>query len=72
MRVRFDVESDSAYVYFREIGRGEAADQISIEDPAARGWITLDLDRDGRLIGIEVLNARAGLPAELLDRAEEI
>jgi uncharacterized protein YuzE len=30
----------------------------------------LDLDRDGRLIGIEIFEARETLPAELLRQAE--
>jgi uncharacterized protein YuzE len=38
----------------------------------SRGDVILDFDGNGRLIGIEVLNASRTLPTELLESAERI
>ena len=72
MRVTYDISADAAYIYLREIGPGEAAATLPLDPIEAHGTINLDLDADGRLIGIEVLGASAALPRELLDRAEII
>jgi uncharacterized protein YuzE len=68
MRVTYDPAADAAYVSLVEaIGDGEAATQIhSIGTPGDRGEVALDFDADGRLLGVEVLNASAVLPAEVL------
>jgi uncharacterized protein YuzE len=72
VRITFDRSSNAAYIYLREIGPGEAARQHHVDEPHTRGTIVLDFDDDGRLIGIEVLDATRALPRELLDRAERI
>lgn len=66
MRVTFDKASDAAYIYLREIEPGGAKHQCAVECNEATGMIVLDLDTDGRLIGIEVIGATAGLPPEVL------
>lgn len=68
MRVTFDPEADAVYIYLKEIAAGEAVHQCLVECDEAAGMIVLDLDSDGRLIGIEVLSASA-VPQELLDAA---
>ena len=69
MRVNYDSEADAAYISLKSIGSGEASQQVAVKSGAAAGKIILDLDDEGRLVGIEVLNARRGLPADLLDQA---
>ena len=71
-RVTFDRKANAAYIYLRDIGPGEAVMQCSVECDKAKGWIILDLDKSGRLIGIEVLEATRGLPDEVLDSAERL
>jgi uncharacterized protein YuzE len=70
LRVTFDPKADAAYVYFREIEPGGAAIQCPVVCNRSQGMIVLDLDLEGRLIGVEVIGARGGLPPELLDQAE--
>ena len=65
MRVTFDPEADGIYV-----AAGEAVHQCLVECDEAAGMIVLDLDSDGRLIGIEVLGTSA-VPQELLAEATE-
>jgi uncharacterized protein YuzE len=74
MRITYDAAADAAYVSLVEtIGDGEAATQIhSIMTPGDRGEVALDFDADGRLLGVEVLNASAVLPAAVLADAVPI
>ena len=71
MRVTYDSEVNAAYISLTTIGVGEARYQVPVSAEHAAGEIILDLDRDGRLIGIEVLDARQGLPEALIDGAEQ-
>ena len=64
MKVTYDPRVDAAYIYLRAIGRGDAVRQVPC-DPEMTDVI-LDFDRDGRLIGIEVLSAKDLLPPEIL------
>ncbi|MDP8910834.1 MAG: DUF2283 domain-containing protein [Actinomycetota bacterium] len=66
MRATYDEETDGAYIYLRAIGPGEAVQQVLVEDDRLRGDVILDLDRDGKLLGIEVLGARSLLPTNVL------
>jgi uncharacterized protein YuzE len=72
VRVTLDKSVDAAYVYLRPIGPRGVAVTHSVESPEAAAMINLDLDHEGRPIGIEVIDASRGLPAELLDQAERI
>jgi uncharacterized protein YuzE len=58
MQVRFDPETDVAYF---------ALVDSPVEDSEeVRPGVVLDFDVDGRIVGIEVLGAKALLPAALL------
>ena len=73
MRVTFDPEVNVAYVSLldRDGRVGEAVRQIPVvEAGASTAQIVLDIGRDGRLIGIEVFDAREKLPVELLAQAQ--
>ncbi|WP_169953346.1 DUF2283 domain-containing protein [Microbispora sp. H11081] len=72
MRIDHDSENNVAYIYLvDEIGEGEAVTQIEVEDDELRGEIVLDLDREGRLLGIEVLGASRILRPEVLAQADD-
>lgn len=58
MKMEFDKEADAAYVYFKEIGNGEVAETISLNDS-----VNIDLDKDGKVLGIEILDASKHLPS---------
>lgn len=53
-RLTVDRVADAAYL---EIGRGKVADSVPIDPAGFRGQIVFDLDRDGRLLGVEILDA---------------
>lgn len=71
MRVTYDPKADAAYIY---LGSKEAKAKKTYPcDPLeVNGMINLDFDENGILIGIEILDARAKLPKEILDIAEKI
>jgi uncharacterized protein YuzE len=72
MDVTHSVSTDYAYIALKRIGDGEAVAQHLVEDERLRGMVVLDIDADGRLIGIDVGGATAALPPELLEQAEKI
>ena len=65
MRITFDKEADAAYIYFKELANGESVKTISLNDS-----IIIDLDAEGKALGIEVLHASKNLPQNVLKSAE--
>jgi uncharacterized protein YuzE len=70
MRVTYDRRADAAYIYLREIELGGSKQQCPVDCQWGTGMIVLDIDGEGRLIGIEVIGAQNGLPHELLELAQ--
>ncbi|MFE3560236.1 DUF2283 domain-containing protein [Streptomyces sp. NPDC059193] len=70
MRVEYDASANMAYIYLIDkINPGEAVQQVPVgEDTTA----VLDYDSQGRLLGIELFNARSRLHPDLLAIAESI
>ena len=58
MRIEFDKEADAAYIYFKEIGNGEVVETITLNDS-----VNVDLDKEGKVLGIEILDASEHLPS---------
>jgi uncharacterized protein YuzE len=69
-RITFDRGANAAYIYLREIGPGEVAKTVTVDE--APGLVNLDFDKSKHLIGIELLPATKLLPLELLRVAERI
>ena len=67
MRITFDSDADSAYIYFKEISFGEVAKTISLNDS-----MNVDLDNEGKTLGIEIINASKTLPENTLKTCEVI
>ena len=65
MKIEYDNEADAAYIYLKEIADGEVVSTISLNDV-----INIDLDEDGRTIGIEILSASKNIPKEFLKQAK--
>lgn len=60
MKIEYSKEADALYVYFREI---EVAKSKEIEE-----GVVVDLDKEGHIVGIEVLDASKRLkPSELVN-----
>jgi uncharacterized protein YuzE len=70
MRVTFDTVADMGYIYLvDEIQPGQAVRQVIAGEDEA---FVLDLDEQGRLLGVEVFGAGNRLPPALLAIAERI
>ena len=61
MRVTLDKEADASYIHFKKIAPGEVAKTISLNEV-----INVDLDSEGRTLGIEILDASKNLPLDTL------
>jgi uncharacterized protein YuzE len=70
VRVTYDGSVDCAYIYLVPIEAGGVATTVTGEDEA--GSVNLDFDREGRLIGIEVLEASRTLTREVVEQAERL
>jgi uncharacterized protein YuzE len=62
--VAHDKDADAAYIYLRPVAVGDAVSTISVH--VLHGSVSLDIDREGRVIGIEILQASAVLPGSVL------
>ncbi len=71
LKVTYDEVADAAYIYFQAPGT-RVATMYPCDPVDVNGMINLDFDATGRLIGLEVLDARAKLAPELLKEAENI
>ena len=66
MRITYDSEADAASIYFTEIRPGGVTRTYSCDPSEVGSDIHLDFDSDGRLLGVEVLDASRKLPKDLL------
>jgi len=67
MKITYDKDVNVAYLYFKDISPGEVNSTISLNDN-----INIDLDKNGKTLGIEILNASQNLPSTALKSAEII
>lgn len=63
-RAEFSCDADAAYIYVQP---NRAHETGVVKTTVNRNGIALDFDGDGRLFGIEFLNASKHLPKFLLD-----
>jgi uncharacterized protein YuzE len=67
MKIGIDKEADAAYIYVKSrIEDGEVAKTIEVNNN-----IILDFDADGKLIGIEILNASKNLTKDFLNSVSQ-
>lgn len=69
MRLVYDGSSDHAYLHLTN-GSADNHFTVSEEEFHPLWGVSLDMDTDGRLVGIECERASQVLPRELLDRAD--
>lgn len=73
VKVAYDGRANAAYIYFTDPQADQTVARMYACDPfEVGGMINLDFDEDGRVIGVEVLDARSKLPRYLLDAAERL
>jgi uncharacterized protein YuzE len=62
-----DETVNAAYVFFvDEVRAGEAVKTVCVDPLDIGGMVNIDLDAEGKILGIEVLGATQLLPASLL------
>lgn len=66
-RVTRDLSTNTAYVAFKFIGAGEAAERVPVKDKGGDEILVIDISSQGQILGIELLNAEAQLPETLLE-----
>lgn len=67
MKIQYDSSVDAAYIQIADqIDAGGVASTYMCDPREVQGMINLDFDADGRLVGIEVLDASFRLPPEAL------
>lgn len=55
LQIVIDNEVDAAYIQLRPAGHGGATTQLVVDDDKLKGEVILDLDQEGRLLGIELI-----------------
>ena len=68
MKVTYDEDVDAAYIYLTDIAVGGVATTVPGWPDSDAFIVNLDFDRDGRLVGIEVVGGSAKVPPEFLMR----
>lgn len=72
MKLKYDETADAAYIYLAaEIKPARVAKTYPCDPISVGGTINLDFDAEGRLVGIEVLDASQKLPTGLLASAKK-
>jgi uncharacterized protein YuzE len=64
MKIEYDKDADAAYIYFKEIEEGEVVQTISLNDS-----VNIDMDEEGRTLGIEILDASKNMPVSAINSA---
>ncbi|QOR47903.1 DUF2283 domain-containing protein [Trueperella pecoris] len=73
MRLTYDSEADAAYIELpTTIGVGKSVRNIILDDLPLKGSLIIDVDKDGHLLGIEILGAASVLPPEVLHDADPL
>lgn len=75
MKITYDKEADAAYIYLDpslSMKSGWVAKTYPCDPQEVNCMINLDFDEDGKLGGIEIIDASKKLPQPLLDNADII
>jgi uncharacterized protein YuzE len=67
MRFEYDKQADAAYIYFEYPVEGEVKNTVGLNED-----INLDFDRQGKLLGVEILHASRVLNKKALLQAESV
>lgn len=66
--VTYDAEADAVYIYLARIEAGG----VAITRADGEGSVYCDFDHDGRLVGLEILEAGATLPRAFVESGRRI
>ncbi|MEU5852634.1 DUF2283 domain-containing protein [Saccharopolyspora shandongensis] len=68
MRITYDPEVDAAYIYLTDVELEPGIDTIPLEAPDGSAMVNMDW-KDGKIVGLEVLDASILLHPDLLAQA---
>ena len=72
MKTTYDKNVDAAYIYILDKIEPGSAKKTYLCDPLEiGGMINLDFDKDGKLLGVEILDASKFLPQSVLEKADK-
>lgn len=71
MRITYDASVDAAYIYLTSETLRAGRDTIACETPQETGGVVMLDWQDGKIVGLEVLDASARLHRDLLAQAEK-
>jgi uncharacterized protein YuzE len=70
VRITYDPEADAAYIHLTGVPLAAGRDSKVCNPPdGMRAWVVMDW-KDGKIVGLEVLDASSLLHADLLAQAE--
>lgn len=72
MRITYDPQADAAYFYFTETVLDPGRDSIPLEVPRGVAAMVIMDWKDGKIVGLEVLDAASLLHPDLLALAEPL
>ena len=64
MKIEYDKNADAVYIYFKNIVEGEIVQTISLNES-----VNIDLNAEGKTLGIEILDASKNLPSNAVKSA---
>lgn len=73
MRITYDTQADAAYIFLTEEALDPGRDSIPLKGPRGMGDAQVIMDwKDGKTVGLEVLDAASLLHPDLLALAEPL
>jgi uncharacterized protein YuzE len=73
LKIEYDAQADAAYIYLDDSVEPRVVKKTCGCDPVeVDGMINLDFDDEGRILGVEVMDASARLPKAALKQAIRI
>jgi uncharacterized protein YuzE len=67
MKIEYDPNSNAAYISLKTILPGEVFETKQLNE-----FVYLDIDSQGKTIGIEILNAEKNLPGPILKESNSL
>lgn len=71
MKITYDKEANAANIYMGETTHIKVYKTYCCDPREINGMINLDFDKDGKLLGIEIMDADKILPESILKCAEK-
>ena len=68
LKITYDKGVDAAYLYFTQVGPGQAQETYTCDDLPSKvnGDINIDFGDNGDMLGLEILQASKVLPSNIL------